>query len=83
MFVEMVGSTGLSETIGADSMHELLKRFQVACWTQAVIDHDGLVSTECAESGLAGLAFGRALVARFGGPAGSIETNHTLLHQRQ
>jgi len=44
MFGDMVGSTALSEAIGADSMHELLKLYQRAC-TQAVIDNDGVVSS--------------------------------------
>jgi class 3 adenylate cyclase len=42
MFGDMVGSTPLSEAIGADSMHELLKLYQRAC-TQAVIDNDGVL----------------------------------------
>src|SRR6476620_4272833 len=44
MFGDMVGSTSLSEAIGADSMHELLKLYQRAC-TQAVIDNDGVLSS--------------------------------------
>src|SRR6476646_10556602 len=44
MFGDMVGSTALSEAIGADSMHELLKLYQRAC-TQAVIDNDGVLSS--------------------------------------
>src|SRR6478752_351098 len=43
MFGDMVGSTPLSEAIGADSMHELLKLYQRAC-TQAVIDNDGVMA---------------------------------------
>ncbi|HET9258481.1 MAG TPA: adenylate/guanylate cyclase domain-containing protein, partial [Pseudonocardiaceae bacterium] len=44
MFGDMVGSTSLCETIGADSMHELLKLYQWAC-TQAIIDNDGTLSS--------------------------------------
>jgi class 3 adenylate cyclase len=44
MFGDMVGSTALSEAIGADSMHELLKLYQRTC-TQAVIDNDGVLSS--------------------------------------
>src|SRR6185437_7674143 len=44
MFGDMVGSTPLSEAIGSDSMHELLKLYQRAC-TQAVIDNDGILSS--------------------------------------
>src|SRR6478735_1411190 len=44
MFGDMVGSTALSEAIGADSMHELLKLYQRTC-TQVVIDNDGVLSS--------------------------------------
>jgi class 3 adenylate cyclase/predicted ATPase len=44
MFGDMVGSTSISEAIGADSMHELLKAYQRAC-TQSVIDSDGVVTS--------------------------------------
>lgn len=44
MFGDMVGSTTLSEAIGADSMHELLKLYRSACH-QAVVDHDGVLSS--------------------------------------
>jgi class 3 adenylate cyclase/tetratricopeptide (TPR) repeat protein len=44
MFGDMVGSTSLSEAIGADSMHELLKLYQRAC-TRAVIENDGILTS--------------------------------------
>jgi class 3 adenylate cyclase/tetratricopeptide (TPR) repeat protein len=44
MFGDMIGSTSLSETIGADSMHELLKLYQRTC-TRAVVDNEGILSS--------------------------------------
>src|SRR4051794_37254915 len=42
MFGDMVDSTSIGETLGPDSMHELIKRYQSAC-TQTLIDNDGVV----------------------------------------
>ncbi len=44
MFGDMVGSTSLSESIGADSMHELLKLYQRVC-TRAVVENDGILTS--------------------------------------
>src|SRR5690349_23432307 len=44
MFGDMVGSSSISEAIGADSMHELLRTYQRTC-AQAVIANEGTLSS--------------------------------------